>query len=194
MRLAQSAKGGKPLVHLKPVLWLGFIRGEGVIPLPRWSVWRIPRFFRFVIQPVVEILLIPTGWKRGRLFPRFHPVGKVSCQRMFRAASVLWFPLRHAAFFTPPALCSRSVPSGQAMPLVLPLFRRRVSHAGRDGRLDERRAKNLGTAYRRCCFCFVEKSSDLSANPRATAPPFGTVGGRWGTSASRPGAFPLPLQ
>ena len=67
--------------------------------------------------------------------------GRVSCQRMFRAASVLWFPLRHAAFFSPPALCSRSVPSGQAMPLVLPLFRRRVSHAGRDGRLDERRAK-----------------------------------------------------
>ena len=56
-------------------------------------------------------------------------------QRMFRAALDLWCPAPHAAFFTPPALCSRSVPSGLAMEVVLPLFRRRVSHAGRDGRL-----------------------------------------------------------
>ena len=54
---------------------------------------------------------------------------------MFRAALVLWRPSSHAAFFTLPAFCSRSVPSGQAMELVLPLFRRRAFHAGRDGRL-----------------------------------------------------------
>ena len=53
---------------------------------------------------------------------------------MFRAALVRWLPARHAAFFTPPAFRSRSVPSGQAMELVLPPFRRRAFHAGRDGR------------------------------------------------------------
>ena len=83
--------------------------------------------------------------------------GRVSCQRMFRAASVLWFPLRHAAFFTPPAFCSRSVPSGQAMTFVLPLFCRRVSHAGRDGRLDERR-KKTGYCLQTLLFLFFLQS------------------------------------
>jgi hypothetical protein len=54
---------------------------------------------------------------------------------MFRAALVRWLPLRHAAFFTPPAFRSRSVPSGQAMELVRPPHRRRAFHAGREGRL-----------------------------------------------------------
>ena len=53
----------------------------------------------------------------------------------------LWFfgfPRAMPRFFTPPAFRSRSVPSGQAMVFVLPPLRRRASHAGRDGRLDER--------------------------------------------------------
>ena len=99
---------------------------------------------------------------------------------MFRAALVLWLPSPHAAFFTPPALCSRSVPSGQAMELVLPSFRRRVSHAGRDGRLDNERRTNApnktGSSRRDEISSnnIVMKLRPVS-DPLATAPPFGTV-------------------
>ena len=99
---------------------------------------------------------------------------------MFRAALVLWLPARHAALFTPPAFRSRSVPSGQAMVFVQPPIRRRLSHAGRDGRLDDKRRTNApnktGSSRRDEISSnhYVMKLRPVS-DPLATAPPFGTV-------------------
>ena len=64
--------------------------------------------------------------------PRF---GRVSCQRMIRAALVLWNPARCAAFFTPLSFVPVPFPWDQNAALVPPPFRRRVSHAGRERRL-----------------------------------------------------------
>ena len=123
--------------------------------------------------------------------PLSSPFREKICRRMSRAALVLWRPARHAAVFPPPALCSRSVPSGRAMPFGVPPFRRRVSHAGRERRLIMNAGLKNGfesdamKIISICSYCL----SVLHLRPRLLSERLGVVRG---SGASRPGDRPVP--
>ena len=145
---------------------------------------------RSILDPCSFVLPISgvSGIRLGRMFFCFLlPAAYcLMCQRMFRAALARRLPLPHAALFTPPAFPYRSVPSGQAMELVHPTFRRRVSHAGCERRHQMNVVKNwilLSDAM----IVSLQNHQNLSVihwRPCLLSERFGPLGE---TSASQPG-------